>query len=67
MTCTTGLPIVAEWFDLDDIYWDTADTSRMFMDAYVTRHVDAIYLIYNEFVSSIVHRPVVKPCCRWRR
>ncbi|MGI6544237.1 MAG: ATP synthase F1 subunit gamma [Limnochordia bacterium] len=58
-----GLPIVAEWFDLeDDIYWDTArHIADVFMDAYVTRHVDAIYLIYNEFVSSIVHRPVVKP------
>jgi F-type H+-transporting ATPase subunit gamma len=58
-----GLPIVAEWSDLeDDVYWDTArHIADVFMDAYVSKHVDAIYLIYTEFVSSMIHQPVVKP------
>lgn len=56
------IPVVAEWFDLeDDIYWDTARyIADVFMDAYVSRHVDAIYLIYTEFISTTTHHPVVK-------
>ena len=58
-----GRDIRAEFTWLGDrpSYLDTLPTSRIIIDDYTNAVIDAAYLAYTQFVSTMVQRPVVEP------
>lgn len=57
-----GQDIRAEFTQLGDrpVLFDTLPISRVVIDDYTNGVVDAVYLVYAQFVSTMVQRPVVK-------
>jgi F-type H+-transporting ATPase subunit gamma len=55
--------ILAEFIGLGDnpSYIDTLPISRIIIDDYTSGEIDAAYLSYTEFVSTMVQRPVIQP------
>jgi len=58
-----GRDIRAEFTGLGDQpgYLDTLPISRIIIDDYINEVIDAAYLVYAQFVSTMVQRPVVVP------
>jgi F-type H+-transporting ATPase subunit gamma len=58
-----GRPVVAEFTNYGDRPRpdDIAPIARVITDEYAARHIDAVYLIYAEFVNTLVQRPVIVP------
>ena len=58
-----GRDIRAEFTGLGDrpTWLDTLPISRIIIDDYSTGAIDAVYLAYPQFVSTMVQRPVVVP------
>jgi F-type H+-transporting ATPase subunit gamma len=58
-----GRDIRAEFTWLSDrpSYLDTLPISRIIIDDYANGVIDAAYLAYTQFVSTMVQRPVVQP------
>ncbi len=59
----TGRDIRAEFTGLGDQpgFLDTVPISRIIIDDYTSGVIDAAYLVYAQFVSTMVQRPVVQP------
>ncbi len=55
--------ILAEFTGLGDNpgYLDTLPISRIIIDDYTNEEIDAAYLSYTEFISTMVQRPVIQP------
>ncbi|UCD10331.1 MAG: ATP synthase F1 subunit gamma, partial [Dehalococcoidales bacterium] len=55
--------ILAEFTGIGDNpgYLDTLPMSRIIIDDYTNGEIDAAYLSYTEFVSTMVQRPVIQP------
>ncbi len=58
-----GCDIKAEftWLGDNPRYLDTLPISRIIIDDYTNSVIDAAYLSYTRFVSTLVQRPVVQP------
>jgi F-type H+-transporting ATPase subunit gamma len=58
-----GRDIRAEftWLGDNPRYLDTLAISRIIIDDYTSNLIDAAYLSYTQFVSTLVQRPVVQP------
>lgn len=59
----TGREVRALFTGLGDApsFLDTAPISRIIIDDYTNGLVDAVYLSYTRFVSTLVQRPVIEP------
>jgi F-type H+-transporting ATPase subunit gamma len=59
----TRKKILAEFIGLGDnpSYIDTLPISRIIIDDYTNGEIDAAYLSYTEFISTMVQRPVIQP------
>lgn len=57
-----GREVKAEFTQLGDqpSLLDTAPISRVVMEDYTNREVDLVYLGYNQFISTVVQRPVLR-------
>ncbi|MFC2010314.1 ATP synthase F1 subunit gamma [Chloroflexota bacterium] len=58
-----GRDIRAEFIWLGDRpgYLDTLPISRIIIDDYTNGEIDAAYIAYSQFISTMVQKPVVKP------
>jgi F-type H+-transporting ATPase subunit gamma len=58
-----GRNILAEftWLGDNPSYLDTLPISRIIIDDYVNSAIDAAYISYTQFVSTLAQRPVVQP------
>ena len=58
----TGQDLRGVFVDMDDrpTLADTTPISRIVIDDYASREVDAVYLAYGQFVSTTVQTPVVQ-------
>jgi F-type H+-transporting ATPase subunit gamma len=56
-----GRPLIAEFINLSDrpSIRDTFPIARVAVDEYTSGRVDAVYLIYTDFVNTLVQRPTV--------
>ena len=56
-----GRPLIAEFINISDrpSIRDTYPIARVAVDEYVSGRVDAVYLIYTDFVNTLVQRPTV--------
>ncbi len=59
----TGREILAEftWLGDNPGYLNTLPISRIIIDDYTNNVIDAAYLAYTQFVSTVVQRPVIQP------
>ena len=59
----TGQNVQAVFSDLGDrpTVLDTTPVARIVIDDYAAERVDAVYLVYADFVSTTVQTPVVEP------
>jgi len=59
----SGRDIRAEftWLGDNPGYLDTLPISRIIIDDYTNNVIDAVYLAYTQFVSTMAQRPVVQP------
>jgi F-type H+-transporting ATPase subunit gamma len=58
-----GRPVVAEFTNYGDRPRPDyiVPIARVITDEYAARHIDAVYLIYAEFVNTLIQRPVITP------
>jgi F-type H+-transporting ATPase subunit gamma len=58
-----GRPVVAEFVNYGDRPRPDyiSPIARVITDEYTAGHIDAVYLIYAEFVNTLVQRPVIMP------
>src|SRR3954453_13022241 len=56
-----GRPVIAEFIQYGDrpSVVDIAPIARVVVEEYAAAHVDAVYLIYTDFVNTLIQRPVV--------
>jgi F-type H+-transporting ATPase subunit gamma len=56
-----GRPLIAEFINIGDrpSIRDTFPIARVAVDEYTSGRVDAVYLIYTDFVNTLVQRPTV--------
>lgn len=56
-----GRPVIAEFVNLPDYphISDIYPIARVAIDEYRTRRTDAVYLVYTDFVNTLVQRPVL--------
>lgn len=59
----TGQNVQAEftWLGDNPRYIDTLPISRIIIDDYANGNIDAAYLVYTQFISTLVQKPVVLP------
>ncbi len=59
----TGQNVQAEftWLGDNPSYLDTLPISRIIIDDYTNGTIDAAYLVYTQFISTLAQRPVVLP------
>ena len=59
----TGQNVQAEftWLGDNPSYLDTLPISRIIIDDYTNCIIDAAYLVYTQFISTLVQKPVVLP------
>jgi F-type H+-transporting ATPase subunit gamma len=57
-----GLGLAAEFIQMGDrpAFLDTLPISKIVIDEYTGREIDAVYVSYAQFVSTLVQRPVMK-------
>src|SRR6476661_5534800 len=58
-----GRPVVAEFVNYGDRPRPDyiVPIARVITDEYAAGHIDAVYLIYAEFVNTLIQRPVIMP------
>jgi len=56
-----GRPLIAEFINMSDrpTIADTYPIARVAVDEYVNGRVDAVYLVYTDFVNTLIQRPTV--------
>ena len=56
-----GRPLIAEFINISDrpTIADTYPIARVAVEEYVSGRVDAVYLIYTDFVNTLIQRPTV--------
>jgi len=59
----TGHNVTAEftWLGDNPGYLDTLPVSRIIIDDYSNGNIDAVYLCYTQFISTLTQKPVVVP------
>ncbi len=59
----TGHNVQAEftWLGDNPGYLDTLPISRIIIDDYTNGTIDAVYLSYTQFISTLTQRPIVQP------